>query len=432
MQSAVGVAMVPEAILEKLEPMRTISMAYVFRTSDLPKLDLDTDRGTDIKAWHQQWLAYRSLSGLSAETPARQVQALKLCFSRETINIVDNLGLTTAQMKDQAQIIAALKLYTDGQVNESIEQRNLRQRTQHVGETFDDFLVALRELAKTCIFCNNDCLQKAIRDQLIEGLQDGEIIQELLQVHDLTLDQAITKCRALKSAKKSSQAIQQTPTVNALRPLPPTNPTGTCTGNVHVGGRKTCPAFNQTCRNCGKVGHFGRVCRQRLRTRPQTTTSQTSRTHTSALSVPADHVSQITVSNIGDVQFNPAPTINVQAATHYGHAYVDVLPDSGADICAAGPLLVQTLGEHLDNLAYSDITPRAVNGTTLHPIGKIPKVTFCLQGRKVKKDVHIYPSVSGVDKLLTFYQHATQSHSTASTSAKLINHLPHPLRKSSW
>ena len=155
--------------------------------------------------------------------------------------------------------------------------------------------------------------------------------------------------------------------------------------------------------------------------------------HTSALSVPADHVSQITVSNIGDVQFNPAPTINVQAATHYGHAYVDILPDSG--ICAAGPLLVRTLGKHLDNLAYSDITPRAVNGTTLHPIGNIPKVTFCLQGRKVKKDVHIYPSVSSVGtlhKLLAFYQRATQSHSTASTSAKLINHLPHPLRKSSW
>ena len=64
-------------------------------------------------------------------------------------------------------------------------------------------MVSLRELAKTCNFCNNDCLQKALRDQIIEDLHDGDIIQELLKVKDLTLDQAITKCRGMEAAKKS-------------------------------------------------------------------------------------------------------------------------------------------------------------------------------------------------------------------------------------
>ena len=70
-----------------------MASSYVFRTSDLPKLDLDIDRGTDFQAWHQQWLVYCSLSGLSAEPAAKQVQALQLRFSRETLNVVDNLGL---------------------------------------------------------------------------------------------------------------------------------------------------------------------------------------------------------------------------------------------------------------------------------------------------------------------------------------------------
>ena len=86
-----------------------MASSYVFRTGDLPKLDLDTDRGTDFHAWHQQWQAYRSLSGLNAEPAAKQVQALQLCFSRETLNVVENLGLTTDERKDQAQIIAAMK-----------------------------------------------------------------------------------------------------------------------------------------------------------------------------------------------------------------------------------------------------------------------------------------------------------------------------------
>ena len=69
-------------------------MAYVFRQGDLPKLDLQVNRGTDFKAWRSQWDAYLSLSGLESQDQAKQVQALTLCFSRETVTIVDNLGLS--------------------------------------------------------------------------------------------------------------------------------------------------------------------------------------------------------------------------------------------------------------------------------------------------------------------------------------------------
>ena len=69
-------------------------MAYVFRQGDLPKLDLQVDRGTDFKAWRSQWDAYLSLSGLESQDQVKQVQALTLCFSREMVTIVDNLGLS--------------------------------------------------------------------------------------------------------------------------------------------------------------------------------------------------------------------------------------------------------------------------------------------------------------------------------------------------
>ena len=224
-------------------------MSYTFRTNNLPKLDLDTDRGTDFLAWQQQWLAYRSLSGLSGEPAAKQVQALQLCFSRDTLNIVENLGLSSAQKKDQAQIIAALKQHVEGQVNETIEHRNFRQRKQRQGESFDDFLVSLWELAKTCNFCNHDCLQKVLRDQIIEGLLDSEIIQELLQIKDLILDQAISKCRGLEAAKKSRVDIQGSTEVYAVQTNPPdVNPFPPCIGygeKQHEGGRKNCPTYKR-------------------------------------------------------------------------------------------------------------------------------------------------------------------------------------------
>lgn len=332
-------------------------MSNTFRTSDLPKLDLDTDRGTDFLAWQQQWLAYRSLSGLSGKPATKQVQALQLCFSRETLNIVENLGLTNAQKKDQAQIIAALKQHVEGRVNETIERRNFRQRKQRQGESFDDFLVSLRELAKTCNFCSHDCLQKALRDQIIEGLLDGEIIQELLQVKDLTLDQAISKCRGLEAAKKSRVDIEGSVEVYAVQTnSPEANPFPPCIGcgkKQHEGGRKNCPAYKRACRRCGKIGHFSIVCRQGLPRAGKRQIVATPKTH----ALRTSELPFIQLSKTTSHQIIPAPTVNIRLTTSNGQAIVNILPDSGADICAAGPDLVHSLGEHIDNLATSDVTP---------------------------------------------------------------------------
>ncbi len=109
-------------------------------------------------------------------------------------------------------------------------------------------IVALRELAKTCNFCSNECIQKAIRDQIIEGLQDGEFIQELLQARDLSLDQSIIKCRSLEAAKRSRQDIEGSLQVSVIRSrthVVRSGDSGICFGcgqAFHAGGRRKCPA----------------------------------------------------------------------------------------------------------------------------------------------------------------------------------------------
>ena len=86
------------------------------------------DRGSDFGAWRTQWNPYVSLSGLSAKPPAKQVQALMLCFSLETLTIVENLGFTTQQLKHGEAIISAIKRFIDGHINESVEQCNFHSK----------------------------------------------------------------------------------------------------------------------------------------------------------------------------------------------------------------------------------------------------------------------------------------------------------------
>jgi len=96
-------------------------------------------------------------------------------------------------MKDPAEIIVTLQRYVDGHINETVERRNLCHCVQQLGESFDDFLIVLRELAKTCKFCSDVCMQKGFRDQIIDCLSDRNTIEELLQMSNLTLQAAVDK-----------------------------------------------------------------------------------------------------------------------------------------------------------------------------------------------------------------------------------------------
>ena len=120
----------------------------MFRQGDLPKLDLQVDGGTDFKAWKAQWDAYISLSGLADQPQSKQVQALTLCFSRETVTTVDNLCLSVADRGGAGKIVTAIQLYVAGQINESVERYNFCSRTQQQGESFDDFLISFPVVKK--------------------------------------------------------------------------------------------------------------------------------------------------------------------------------------------------------------------------------------------------------------------------------------------
>ena len=69
------------------------------------------------------------------------------------------------------------------------------------------FLVVLRELDRTCQFCSKECSTKNIRDQIIEGICDGDTVEHLLQQQNLTLDAATMICQAQEAAKNQHRKI---------------------------------------------------------------------------------------------------------------------------------------------------------------------------------------------------------------------------------
>ena len=389
--------------------LRSLKMPYTFRQGDLPKLDLEVDKGSDFIAWNAQSKAYRTLSGLSDEEATKQADVLRLCFTRDTLTTVNNLGLTQDQENDPVAIIEALRNHVEGQLNVTVERRNFRKRKQQLEETFHDFLCSLKELARTCQFCNDACTRNNIRDQIIEGLNDSDTVQELLKEQRLTLPNAITTCRGMEAAKKevtnmkgtSVQRINHKKTEvknkskQKQRRSSPANTNtkqnsspqsqGNCPGcgrGPHHGGRRNCPAIKVDCHSCGKIGHFESVCQSK---------NKENNPSVNALEVNKNnHLWSINAVTAEP----PAPTVLLHARALNGEADVQVLPDSGANSCAAGTQFLNKLGERKGNLRPSDIEPQAVNGNTMTPLGCLP-VTFSTSGRSTEEIVHIYPGIKG-------------------------------------
>ena len=93
---------------------------------------------------------------------------------------------------------------------------------------------------------------------------------------------------------------------------------------------------------------------------------------TNAIRIQSPQGNHFQLYNIKNDEAEAAPTIMVKVTSSTNTKLIQMLPDSGADISAAGQEVLYHLGHHVDNLLPSGISPRAVNGTTITPLGKIP------------------------------------------------------------
>ena len=157
-----------------------------------------------------------------------------------------------------------------------------------------------------------------------------------------------------------------------------------CGGAWHKGGHQQCPAYDRTCTMLSKRGHFSKVCCSK------TTQQEPAQASANAIHVdPQQNIQeQVRVYAMSQIRKEPAPTIEVQVSSSMDKKNIMVLPDSGAEITAAGKDILEYLDHHPHNLLLSTTMPRTVNESSMLPIGKIP-ITIHLEGKQCTDDLHI-------------------------------------------
>ena len=139
---------------------------------------------------------------------------------------------------------------------------------QQENESADDFISRLKLQAYICAFRDDNELHERVIEQFIAGTRHTELQKELLGKDiSLTLEKAIEIARTFEAWQSHMAQLARVQSdsaaINAISTRPKQKSCPNCSGFHASEPRQICPAFGSKCRNCGKMGHWDKVCRSK-------------------------------------------------------------------------------------------------------------------------------------------------------------------------
>ena len=260
------------------------------RTSDKPINSKDAPRllaGStlnDFTRWLERWEDYVVCQHLNAQSREAQVAALRVCFDDDLLRFVRQGVIVVNSTATVTEYITSIKEYIRAQQNPLLDRIKFFQRTQEVGESFDEFYASVKELQVSCDFSSDDtcdtCVRRhaeSLRDKVIVGVSDQDTRHKLLACKKPTLDEVVNMARAEEAAKCSQNDLNSGTSVNAVSkmtaykkqqkhtPTQLTHSDKKCTkcGRAWHADIADCPATNIVCLKCNKKGHFAKWCKSK-------------------------------------------------------------------------------------------------------------------------------------------------------------------------
>ena len=119
------------------------------------------------KLWKEKYNNYFVISRLDRETPEFQLAMFKHTIGDDALKVIKTFNYAEGENSSDWRIVMAkMEKHCIGEVNEICERYCFNMRDKLPTESVDSFVAELRNLAKTCNFC--DCLRDSlIRDRIV-------------------------------------------------------------------------------------------------------------------------------------------------------------------------------------------------------------------------------------------------------------------------
>ena len=332
----------------------------------------------EFTAWREKFNGYALLTGLTSHPQVTQTAALTSLLDDQWTRTLRHGLDVDINSSDTKTILDSMERHLRGQRNIILDRREFYRRQQDGGESFDDYLVALREIAQFCDFCSH-CSDLQLRDRIVTGIRDEETLRALLSENDLTLQTTISICRARENAEQNSTAIssriqpvsayRRNRTASARRPTRPRRDSPqrdvghyadncpNCGYPVHA-DHQTCPARSATCHWCDRRGHFQSVYRQRAAAASEGTSGvRQGRRPGHRESHPPPHPPRVQTLYVADIWINGlssrrTPRIQLRATHRNGTGTSLWTPDTGAETSCMGVSQAEAL-----RISMADLSP---------------------------------------------------------------------------
>ena len=158
----------------------TNTMAQVqtpFNVSPPSPLKVKDNKAEEWKLFRQLWDNYVVITELQKREKKYQRAVFLSNVGPDGLQLFNTLNFITLadgtreDEYDIKLIIGKMDAIIVGEINETYERYVLNRREQGSQETIEEYATALRDLARTCNFC--DCLHDTlIRDRLVLGIKD--------------------------------------------------------------------------------------------------------------------------------------------------------------------------------------------------------------------------------------------------------------------
>ena len=426
------------AIIRHAKTMETIKTVEKKETAEHqfkpqispPKIQAEMTSAS-FRKFRVDWQVYKQITKIPAD------QISPLLYSACDPGVQNSILNTEPEFLklDEEKNLAIIEKLVTKLTNPTVHRLSFANLNQSTGESINSYIIRLKETAKDCSFscpnCSFDMTNDHVKDQLIRGIANPSLQTDILaKASTLKSLEDITKhAEAYEAALRDQTKISDNSTQEVMKfgqtnqrqkeqmvtkhkeyrgpQTASTKPRNTYTetekcrgcgshphGPNNINRSRECPAFDKKCGNCGKFGHFSKVCfRKPSRTEHFTSEDDTLLAH---VEEDKENGNFSTVYKINPIQEIPAIiTTYPNNSKKTNTTETLIFPDSGAGICLAGPKHAKDLG-----LKPSDLTPStkrvvAVGGTTMTCKGSI-KVNFKIDNNSTDQTLFICDKVDRI------------------------------------
>ena len=194
----------------------------------------------------------------------RKVALLLHFMGDDGFELLSSFNLNQDEQEDIELVLEKFDSFFLPKLNVTYERFLFFTRRQKENESFEQFMVALKNLSSSCEF--GQLNEELVRDIFVSGIEDSALRESLLRIENLTIDSALKHCQAKELAVRRNEKIKPQMDVaelqnnkGVLKDMVRTGRVCRQCGYQHTHGK--CPARGKTCNNCKKMGHFGKMCR---------------------------------------------------------------------------------------------------------------------------------------------------------------------------